>query len=100
MHNSEGAGPVDGSGNGVTRFAGGTPQAVHPMPEMKKGIAFNFATRSGSPVFVDLEAIQAVQQITFHDAGGKQGTMLILSSGKELETTTTLPDVLTALGWI
>ena len=98
MHNSEGAGPVDGSGNGVTRFAAGEP-AVARIPVMRSDVAFNFATRGGQPLFVDLSTIQAVHEVTLHDANGKRGTNLILSSGKELETTTPLADVLTALGW-
>jgi len=90
----------DGSGHGLTRFGGGEkPTGERPVDVKDGSAAFNFATRNGSPVFVNLSKIEAVQEITLHDANGKKGTVLVLASGKEVETTTPLASVLGVLGW-
>jgi hypothetical protein len=100
MENREGAGTSDGSGHGLTRFGGGEKSSGERPVDVRDGsAAFNFATRNGSPVFVNLSKIEAVQEITLHDANGKKGTVLVLASGKEVETTTPLASVLGVLGW-
>lgn len=75
---------------------GAAPKA--PIPKAV-GISHNFPTREG-PAFVKLESIIAVKQIVLHDTAGQKVAVLSLESGKDIETTMMLGDVLATLGWV